>query len=302
MIQLTYILPALFFSTLQPSVYTAEPVVQSNRVMETGEYKVLPGVVRPTSEVTLSTSFDSLLGELRVEEGQVVSQGQIVAILDDRVTRAAFRVAETQAKRTAKIDRAQAALENAEDALNRIRIVRDLNAATEPEVFAAEIDLKTAAADLRNAKEDHAEALASLELARARLEEHMVRAPFDGVIVRVHAKPGAMVSPGSPLVELVSEDGLCVDIYLPVSIAAGLHKGEHYALAFDDPMPAIVTGCVRYVESRIDPVSRTMRVVFDLEQAEHAPKLYAGVLVRPATHLPSMDAQQQQTAAAVRQP
>jgi RND family efflux transporter MFP subunit len=207
---------------------------------------------------------------------------QIVAVLDDRVVRAAFRLAEKQADRTAQIERAEAALAQAEDALTRVREIWDQNAATESELVAAEAEYKIASADLNYALESHAEASASLELARARLEEHLVRAPFDAIVVRVHAKPGALLSPGKPLLELVSVDGLCVDLYLPASIAATLQAGDHYALSVQEPAPAVVAARVRYVEPRIDPVSRTIRVVFDLEHPNPPERLFAGALARPA--------------------
>lgn len=274
------------------SAEPTEPAGQVVRLIEVGDHEVLPGVIRPKHEVTLSSSFDTLLGELRVEEGQHVSEGQILAVLDDRVVRAALKVAETQAERTAQIDHAEAVYEQAKDTLARIRAAYEQNAAAEAELVAAELDCEIAAADLRSAKESKREALASLELAQSRLEEHMVRAPFDGVVVRTHAEPGEMVAPGSPLIEIISDDGLCVDLYLPVSVADSVCVGDYYALKVEDPKPVVVAARVRYVEPRVDAVSRTIRVVFDVGPAEESSRVYAGVLSYPAARVPELDCQQ----------
>lgn len=287
-----YILSVLILRAPQPSQSVSEPVDQQVRVMEIGEHEVLPGVIRPTDEAVLSSPFDTLLGELRVAEGQSVSRGQVVAVLDDRVVRAALHLAETQAKRTAQVDHAKAVYDKAKDSLARIRAAYELRAAGESELVAAETDCVIAAADLRNAEEAQSEALASLELARTRHEEHLVRAPFDGTVVRIHAEPGTMLTPGTPLIEIASDDGLCVDLYLPVSIADRLREGEYYALAVEDPKPTVVAACIRYIEPRVDPVSRTIRVVFDLGQVEHSERIYAGVLTQPAARLPLFDTQQ----------
>lgn len=297
------LLTSILSTALCQAPHTVEgdqtPAIKQVRVMQTEDHIILPGVIRPADEVVLSSSFDTLLGELRVQEGQSVSKGQILAVLDDRVVRAALRLAETQANRSAQVDHARAVLEKAEDSLNRIRKAHEQNAAAETEVIAAETDFAIADADLRNAQESQAEAQASLTLAQTRLEEHMVRAPFDGTVIRVHSDPGTMVSPGAPLIELVSEGELCVDLYLPVSIADKLQAGEFYALSVEDPKPAVVAASVRYIEPRVDPVSRTMRVVFDLGPTENSTRLYAGVLTQPASRLPSFDAQQIQASVTV---
>lgn len=268
-----------------------EELSQAVRVMDIGDYEIIPGMVRHTEEVVLSTTFDTKLSELRVEEGQHVKQGQIVAVLDDRVVSAALKLSETQANRTAQVDHAKAALKKAEDNLSRMREARSHLAASEAELFSAEIEVEIAQADLRNAQESQTEAQASLELAKTRLEEHMIRAPFDGQVVKIHAKPGAMVSPGVPLVEIVSQTGLCTDIFLPVSIAGELQHGQRFALSIEDPKPTVVVAKVRYIEPRVDPVSRTMRVVFDIEQSEAETPVFAGVLTQPATRLPEFDSQ-----------
>ncbi|MBO6512787.1 MAG: efflux RND transporter periplasmic adaptor subunit [Phycisphaerales bacterium] len=275
--------------------YRIEEIV---RVLEVGDHDVLPGVIRPRNEVTLSSSFDILLGEICVQEGDRVRKGQVVAVLDDRVVRAALNLAQTQADRNAQVEHAQAVLKKSEDSLSRIRKAWEQQAAAEAELIDAQSDYEIAITDLRNAQESQTEAAASLELAQTRLEEHYVRAPFDGVVVRIHEDPGAMVSAGNPLVEIISDDGLCVDLHLPMSIADHLKAGEHYALMIDDLDLSTVVGRVRYIEPRVDPVSKTIRVVFDLGAAESTARLYAGVITRPASRLPSLTEDQIEALAA----
>jgi multidrug efflux pump subunit AcrA (membrane-fusion protein) len=66
-----------------------------------------------------------------------------------------------------------------------------------------------------------------------------------------------------------------------------VRPGDRYALRLDEPFDAVVPGEARYVEPRIDPVSRTTRVVFDFETPAGA--LPSGVLVEVADRLPTED-------------
>lgn len=287
MTPIALLISMLLVSWAGPAADAGEEIAPPVRVLEGASADTLPGTIRPVREVTVSSPFDTLLGRLLVEEGQTVAAGEVVAVLDDRVVQAAVRLAEQEAARSAQIDRAEAAVVHTADVLRRIRVVRNLNAAAESELVAAEAEHKKALADLLYAREARAEARASLQLARARLEEHSVRAPFDAIVVRVHTEPGAMLAAGKPIADLMSVDGLCVDLYLPAPIAAHLAIGERYALSVQVPAPAVVAGAVRYVEPRIDPVSRTMRVVFDLDATPDGPRLFAGALARPALSPPS---------------
>ncbi len=300
MVVLISIMSSLFLAAPQAAdtdpAPATETVTQDEsqiiRVMDIGDHEIIPGMIRHTEEVTLSTTFDTKLSELLVQEGQHVKRGEIVAILDDRVVRAALKLSETQANRTAQVDHAKAVLKQAQDNLSRMREAYSHLATNEAEMFAAETEVEIAEADLRNAQESQTEAWASLELAKTRLEEHMVRAPFDGQIVKIHTKPGTMVSPGEPLVEIVSNAGLRADLFLPVSIAGELQIGQRFALSIEDPKPAVIAAQVRYIEPRVDPVSRTMRVVFDIEQSAKSATVFAGVLTQPATRLPELETQQ----------
>jgi len=83
----------------------------------------------------------------------------------------------------------------------------------------SERDREVADAERRSAE-------ARLESARAALgaieSGTTVRAPFDGVVVRVHADPGADLAPGTPLVDLRSSAGLEVVADVPEGDAAKL--------------------------------------------------------------------------------
>ncbi|QKK08764.1 MAG: efflux RND transporter periplasmic adaptor subunit [Planctomycetota bacterium] len=254
------------------------------QILDTTGRDILPGTVRPRHEVVLGSPFDTLLAAVHVEEGQAVRKGDVVAIIDDRSAQAALRLAQAEASRTAQVERARAVLDQATDTVTRLERATASNATAASELTDAKSAEAIARADLLYAREQLHEAQLNLTLAEARFEEHVVRAPFDAVVVRIVAEPGAMLSPGEPIAELASLDQMCIDLYLPADLAAGLQPGSRYAIAMDDPIERTCTATVRYVEPRIDPISRTMRVVLDFE-SDRDP-LVSGALARPATQFP----------------
>lgn len=141
--------------------------------------------------IQIAASRDGVIREIRVEEGAEVKQGDILAVLDDRVPRAALTVAK------AELAQAEAAL-----AATRVRL-----AAGRREVARLESLKLVGATPTRNydqatdtmriAEADFHVQNAAIETARSRvaqaeleLEQRTIRAPVDGVIVRRLARPG----------------------------------------------------------------------------------------------------------------
>lgn len=247
--------------------------------------RVLPAVSRPRKSVTLGASFDSQLLEVLVKEGQRVTQGQAIARLDDRVARASLSLAEHEANQTARLDRARLTLEQAQRVLERVRDANARGASNSEEVTAAQTEADIARADLAEAEELAAAARLRLQQARAQVERHLIRAPFDGIVMRLPLHEGSIVQSGDAIVELANVDTLDADLFLPAETATALALGDRYALKFHTPTNKVFWGQVRYIEPRIEPTSSTVRVTFELPAMEGL--ALAGTLVTPASRLPN---------------
>src|SRR5690349_13212649 len=165
---------------------------------------VLPARVKATEEVTLVTRLAARVPALRAREGDRVRKGDVIA---------EFAAAEMkQALVAARAERVSAEL--------ALEIAARQSARMES-LFASRVvsarDHEVAVSELRAAE-------ARFESARASLDEldseiH-VRAPFDAVVVRVHADPGADLSAGAPIADLRSRSGLEVVAEVPEGSAA----------------------------------------------------------------------------------
>ena len=101
----------------------------------------------------------------------------------------------------------------------------------EAKIQSAQADVQDAEAKLAKARAD----LADKETSVARLEQRIVRAPRDGVVLRVQGGPGgAQVSRGDLLVELVPEtESRAVEIKLDGNDVALVQPGDPVRLLFE---------------------------------------------------------------------
>ena len=172
----------------------------------------------------------------------------------------------------AGVIRAEAVFERAADALRRAETAYKAGAMNDEQIEEARNRQDIAAADLQFAQEIFDKAQAQLTLPRAQFEEHTIRAPFDGIVVRVHAEAGEVLSPGEPRAELLALDRTMVDLHLPAETALGLRAGDRVALDIAVPIGAVTAARVAYAEPRVDATSKTTWVVFELKVKVQASK------------------------------
>ena len=193
-----------------------------------------PGLVEPLSEeVRVSAQISGRLARVLVDDGDRVTAGQLLAVIDNgdykaRVAAAQAELDDREASRrrvvngarlqereeaAAALSEAEAVLENARaDRVRRESLLRERviskaeadDADRAERVAAARLEAARQRLDLVNAgsrEEDKARAHADVGLARARLDEAravyektFVRAPIDGVVLRRHRKAGESVS------------------------------------------------------------------------------------------------------------
>ncbi len=210
------------------------PVVEANAAAKPSSLVAAPGRVEPISEeIKVSAEIRGKLREVRVEEGDTVKQGQIIAVLenDDYRAQVASSEARLKEKEAALLrvingarqqerqeawqnaEAAKAQLENAQAEMDRRRSLYEKGVIAKEEADRSEREYKVAKARFDAAQQRHsfvddkardedramseadvALARAQVEEARAKYEKTFVRAPIDGVILRKHMKSGESVS------------------------------------------------------------------------------------------------------------
>lgn len=156
------------------------------------------GYVTPRRRATVSAKITGKVTEVLVDEGMQVSEGQVLARLDDSDARRrhdAIRASRDVAR--ASLDEIQVQLEDAERTLRRTIDLSQQGVSSQQALDSATAAVDGLRARLEVARRSLAAAEAELAAAQQDLENYTVRAPFDGIAVSKDAQPGEMVSPVS---------------------------------------------------------------------------------------------------------
>jgi multidrug efflux pump subunit AcrA (membrane-fusion protein) len=120
------------------------------------------------------------------------------------------------------------------------------------------------------------EAAARVDLARARLDEATITAPFAGVVTQAHVRPGDFAVPRTPLIELIDPSSLVVRFAVPESAAAAIVVGTVVEVKLDAFPGPPIGATVSRLHPEINPRTRTRLVEATLgESAEVAPGMFA---------------------------
>lgn len=139
------------------------------------------GSIEPVLTVEIKSKASGEIIDLRVDTGDEVEQGQLVAIIDSRVPRNDVAEAEAQ------LAVAEAQLQNAESQLRRSDTLYKTQSITEQEFEASRLSHANAKASLLRAQ-------VTLQMARDALEDTRVVAPINGTIIQKNAERGQVIS------------------------------------------------------------------------------------------------------------
>jgi RND family efflux transporter MFP subunit len=176
-------------------------------------------------DAIVSAKIQGRLEELKVEEGDRVQKGEVIARLEHAdfeasVARARAALQEVdgqQARADASIQRADADLAEFRRQMAQSRrlldekvVARDTFEAAQSRVRIAEASLAQARADRGQIDATRGRIAADLAFAQAQLDNTVIRAPFTGTVVRKMAEVGESVAPIPPGVNISTASGAIV--------------------------------------------------------------------------------------------
>jgi HlyD family secretion protein len=156
------------------------------------------GYVTARRRATVSSKITGKVIEVNVEEGMAVTEGQVLARLDDVTARAGLALAEAQveASRRSVVEN-EVRLEEARLTQNRVTELQKRGLATPSDVDGIRATVDSTIARIAVLRQQVAVAERQLDLQRTELDNTIIRAPFSGVAISKDAQPGEMVSPVS---------------------------------------------------------------------------------------------------------
>jgi RND family efflux transporter MFP subunit len=156
------------------------------------------GYVVARRQATVSSKITGRLVEVAIEEGMSVKEGQILARLDDANARHAFELAVARHESNQRaVKETEVRLHESELDLSRIRRLVTTGVESQAALDQSQAERDSLRARLDVARAEVTVAERQVGVSRQDLEDTLIRAPFDGVIVSKDAQPGEIVSPVS---------------------------------------------------------------------------------------------------------
>lgn len=209
----------------------------------------ISGNLMPQTRVAVAAKLPGTLSSVRVDIGDRVRAGQVVAVLDRREIDAQVDAAEAAVNVAhASVEVAEAALANAVLERDRAQNLFDRGAVPKQRLDAADTARRSATAQRDLANANVAQAEAALRRAREVQRDATLTSPIDGVIVERHYDAGSLVGPGDEPVVVVAdlrvmklEAGVSeleagrLKVGMPARVTAQAHPGD----VFDGRLAAI---------------------------------------------------------------
>jgi RND family efflux transporter MFP subunit len=221
-------------------------------------------VVEAVRQSTISAQVMGRVVDLRVDVGDSVKAGQVVARIDER------EAAQVLASSEAQVAQARANLQNARLNLDRARRLLESRFVSQAAVDQAEAAYKAAEAQLQAAEAGAGQAAVTKGYTT-------VVSPIGGVVSARHVAVGEMASPGKPLLTAFAPGDMRVIAEVPQSMVPQIRT-----LARATVEVPSVNKWFKVKEMTIipaaDPHTHSTRVRLDLENTER--DIYPGVYAR----------------------
>lgn len=192
-------------------------------------------VANESAEITSKTV--NTVTAIRFKDGQPVKRGVILVEFDSAQARADLAAAE-------------AALAESKSQYKRSQELLETKVLSQSQMDQLEATLKTNEAKVASA--------------RARLEDTIIRAPFDGRIGFRRVSVGSLVNPGTVISTLDDSSVMKLDFTVPQSAMFGLTPGLPITAQIAGVPNKTFTGKVTTLDSRVDPVTRSIIVRAEL--------------------------------------
>lgn len=209
------------------------------------------GTLKANESVTISATVTEIINQINFEGGEHVERGDVLIKLDDTEEQADLRSAQAL-----RLER--------QNAVNRFTQLESRNMAPRADVEDSRAQLQQVDADI--------------QALQAHLDNYSIRAPFDGVVGVRQISVGTLVTPGTELATLDDISRMKLDFQIPEVRLGALSQVLSLTATTAAWPDRVFNGEIAAIDSRIDPISRSLRVRAVLDN--HDGLLKPGMLMR----------------------
>lgn len=214
------------------STFAAAPVFVSTVEQKAFTHTIEAiGTLRANESVTLSSTVTDTVRAIHFEDGQRVEANDILVEMTDTEEHALLEEAQTE-------------VAEAERQYQRVKSLMANKLATE--------------SLLDERRQAFESAKARLAATQSRLADRLIIAPFSGVVGLRNISVGTLVRPGDAITNLDDDANMKLDIPVPSTLLASISEGLNVVAKSSELGDVEFSGQIRSIDSRIDPVTRTV--------------------------------------------
>ena len=217
------------------------------------------GRLVPRQSGVIAARVNGAVDQMNTEVGDRVARGDVIAIVSrNRLEIERDRTATVVTQRRARLETQQAELEKTIQELRRMQDLRESAAFSRARLDDVTQDVAMQEGELAEAQALLGEAQARLARAAIDLSDAEVTAPFAGIVVEKHTEVGAYLNVGGPVVTLLNDTDLEIEVDVPGSRLPGLAEGALVTFTLDDGSSH--RGIVRAIVPSENPLTRARPV------------------------------------------
>jgi len=238
------------------------------------EPMVLDGLVEPSLVVNVGSPVPGILASVKVDRGDMVKKGQVLATLEADVERATMALAQARAEMEQTIRAGEARLEFSIRKQERFEELYKKKVIPFTDMDEARTASELALMELEEAKEN--KRIAALEFKRsvAVVNRMSIQSSIAGVVMERFLSPGEHVE-DQPVLKLAQIHPLYVEVFAPVELLGTIKVGMQAEVTPENPVGQVYKAKVTIVDRVIDAASGTFGVRLELPNPKY--RLPAGL-------------------------
>ncbi len=237
-----------------------------------GQAASLQGITAPNADITLSFVVPGRISDVLVQAGDTVKKDQLLVRLYDAPEKIQCEQLKMLSEDQTKILAAKAELAQKKVDLQKVEMARAKGAASDWEFEHLKLNVRIASLALESSKIEQAQYRRRYDHALSQLAQMRLVAPLAGLVEDVAVEPGESIGTLGPVVRLVQNDPLWIDVPVPMNQAAELKVGQDTWVRFPDTSVSEAPNSrIINIASVADAASDTLRVRIEVPNPTKRP-------------------------------
>jgi len=223
--------------------------------------EALQGITAPNADITLSFVVAGRVSDVQVEPGTTVEKDQLLVHLYDEPEKIQCQQLKMLSEDRTKINAAKAELAQKQVDLKKLEQARAKGAASVWEVEHLFLNVRIAELSLQSAILEQQQYRQRYDHASSQLVRMRLAAPIAGLVEEVSVEVGESIGTLGPVVRIVQNDPLWIDVPVPMAQALNLTVDQDVWITFPGATAETTpNGRIINISAVADAASETLRI------------------------------------------